>query len=347
MADIFISYKSNNPELGNNDETVANELCTALERAGITCWIAPRNIPFGSRYDDEIVDAIEGCHAILVVFSKHTYNSKWMPDEARIAYENGKTMFSFIIDDSQFQKKWKLYLGGSQKIDAQGDYRLKFPELITALKHKLGNAGTTSVDVTLESKRKSSSNRQKPKQQWPSPESIVIEDVAEENEDDKKPTARDRFIGAAKGVAAGVIGGPTGMAVGMIAGATKPEWFDFSKGNSEENSQATQEMSSNETFTINGVSFTMIRVEGGTFRMGDPKQLEQEDAFSDTDPKSPVSLTTFYLGETPVTQMLWRTVMASNPSYNKGDLQLPVEKVSWNDCQMFIQRLKKLTGRNF
>ena len=58
MSEVFISYKSNDPALGNNDATVANELCQQLEAAGISCWIAPRNIQPGVRYGRAIMEAI-------------------------------------------------------------------------------------------------------------------------------------------------------------------------------------------------------------------------------------------------------------------------------------------------
>lgn len=97
-----------------------------------------------------------------------------------------------------------------------------------------------------------------------------------------------------------------------------------------------------ETFTVNGVSFTMKLVEGGTFQMGS----NDSDAESDEKPVHKVTLSSYYIGETEVTQALWKAVMGSNPSYFKGD-NLPVEQVSWNDCQEFIRKLKQKTGKNF
>lgn len=98
-------------------------------------------------------------------------------------------------------------------------------------------------------------------------------------------------------------------------------------------------------FTVNGVSFDMVRVEGGTFRMG--ATAEQEDvAYSNEMPVHSVTLNSYYIGKTEVTQALWQAVMGSNPSAFKG-ADLPVECVSWNDCQEFIQKLNSLTGRNF
>ena len=100
------------------------------------------------------------------------------------------------------------------------------------------------------------------------------------------------------------------------------------------------------TYTVNGVSFTMIGVEGGTFTMGATSE-QGSDAYDDEKPTHQVTLNSYYIGETEVTQALWQAVMGSNPSYFTGNLQRPVEEVSWGDCQTFIKRLNKLTGENF
>ena len=103
--------------------------------------------------------------------------------------------------------------------------------------------------------------------------------------------------------------------------------------------------SSNETFTVNGVSFTMIKVEGGTFQMGATSE-QGGDAYDDEKPVHSVTLSGYYIGETEVTQELWQAVMGTNPSYFKGS-QKPVEEVSWKDCKKFIKKLNRLTGKNF
>jgi len=95
------------------------------------------------------------------------------------------------------------------------------------------------------------------------------------------------------------------------------------------------------TYTVNGVSFTMVRVAGGTFTMGD------SDTGSDAKPAHQVTLSSYSIGETEVTQALWQAVMGSNPSYFTGNLQRPVETVSWNECQAFIRKLNSLTGATF
>lgn len=98
-------------------------------------------------------------------------------------------------------------------------------------------------------------------------------------------------------------------------------------------------------FTVNGVSFDMARVEGGTFRMGATSEQEDE-AYSNEMPVHSVTLNSYYIGKTEVTQVLWEAVMGSNPSRFNGDY-LPVENVSWDDCQEFIRKLNSMTGQNF
>lgn len=102
----------------------------------------------------------------------------------------------------------------------------------------------------------------------------------------------------------------------------------------------------NQTFTVNGVHFTMVAVEGGgTFTMGATSE-QGSHADNDEKPAHNVTLSDYYIGQTEVTQALWKAVMGSNPSGHKGD-NLPVELVSWNDCQEFIQKLNQLTGKQF
>jgi len=97
-----------------------------------------------------------------------------------------------------------------------------------------------------------------------------------------------------------------------------------------------------EVITVRGVSFKMVGVHGGTFMMGS----NDSDADDNEKPVHQVTLSTFSIGETEVTQELWQAVMGDNPSWFKGPKR-PVEEVSWDDCQTFIDSLNSLTGRNF
>ncbi len=119
-----------------------------------------------------------------------------------------------------------------------------------------------------------------------------------------------------------------------------------------EQKRIAEENSKNvKTFTVNGVSFEMIRVKGGTFSMGaqatsSTVQNYDSDARAVESPVHKVTLSEYYIGRFEVTQELWKAVMEKNKSKAKGD-NLPAGNVNWNDCQKFIKELNTLTGKNF
>ena len=115
----------------------------------------------------------------------------------------------------------------------------------------------------------------------------------------------------------------------------KPKAKPVPRRNSTHHSSNTTSLSAELNKLINN----MVYVSGGTFIMGG-------DESSDQTPTHSVTLSSYYICKYEVTQALWRAVMGSNPSFSKGD-NLPVEQVSWNDCQTFINRLNKYTGRKF
>ena len=105
--------------------------------------------------------------------------------------------------------------------------------------------------------------------------------------------------------------------------------------------------------TVNGVTFTMVRVEGGTFTMG--ATAEQKGAFDEEKPAHRVTLSDYYIGQTEVTQALWEAVMGETPTsdgdqwtseYGLGD-NYPAYYISDDDVLSFISKLNSLTGRTF
>ena len=89
----------------------------------------------------------------------------------------------------------------------------------------------------------------------------------------------------------------------------------------------------------------MVYIETVEYTMGATKEQKGE-ANSDEKPAHEVVLDCFYLCKYEVTQELWEAVMGNNPSYFKGK-KLPVENVSWYDCQDFIMKLNTLTGKKY
>ena len=147
------------------------------------------------------------------------------------------------------------------------------------------------------------------------------------------------------------------LAVVMIAGVVV-----ISKRCSSSDKSGIINNPAEQTFTVDGVSFTMVAVEGGAFTMGATSE-QGSDAEDNEKPAHSVTLSTYYIGQTEVTQALWEAVMGENPSWFNGygnskygsnhsenygtNLNRPVERVSWDDCQEFIRKLNAKTGKNF
>lgn len=100
-----------------------------------------------------------------------------------------------------------------------------------------------------------------------------------------------------------------------------------------------------ETYDFTGMNaYPMVKVTGGDFIMG---TTETED---DDCPPHNVSLSDFYIGQYEVSQGLWEKIMGNNPSsYQPTEFKdsLPVENISFEDAQLFVNRLNKMTGQKF
>ncbi len=119
--------------------------------------------------------------------------------------------------------------------------------------------------------------------------------------------------------------------------------FILPKTEDESSTSVVEQESS--ILNIDNLTDKMVYVSGGTFTMGATSE-QGSDAEDDEKPTHSVTVSDFYICKYEVTQTLWKEVMGNNPSSWKGD-NLPVENVSWDDCQDFIRKLNTLTGKNF
>ena len=97
-----------------------------------------------------------------------------------------------------------------------------------------------------------------------------------------------------------------------------------------------------QTIEVNGVTFKMMCVEGGTFMMGS----DDASAPSNVKPAHQVTLSDFMIGQTEVTRKQWNAVMGNVPN-NVAVNDYPIGHITWEDCQVFIQKLNQLTGLLF
>jgi len=114
MADthpiLFVSHVS-------EDRAAALEIVNELERRGVPCWIAPRNVQPGHPFDDEIVAALDHCRAMLLIFSEHCNESEYIRREVTVAGENRKVIIPFRIEDVQPRRGLRVRLSDLHWID--------------------------------------------------------------------------------------------------------------------------------------------------------------------------------------------------------------------------------------
>lgn len=127
---VFVSYSS-------KESDAANEIKRILEINGVSCWIAPQSIPAGSDYAQEIPQAISKCKVLLLLLSKASQESIWVPKEVGTAISEGKIVIPFHIDDSDINAAFNFFLTNTQRISAYNRLTEAFQELIDRLKELL------------------------------------------------------------------------------------------------------------------------------------------------------------------------------------------------------------------
>lgn len=111
MSYAFISYKT-------DDVEVARWVKEKLEEKGIPCWFAPVSIPGGSNYAKEIPKAIRNSSAFILILSKTTHESKYVPKEIDLAINTDKLILPFMIDDFELSDDFGFYLSNVNRFPA-------------------------------------------------------------------------------------------------------------------------------------------------------------------------------------------------------------------------------------
>jgi TIR domain len=109
--DVFISYSS-------KDKTVADAICARLEARGIRCWIAPRDVQPGQPYGEEIIDAIHGSKAMVLVFSSNANASLHIPKEIERAVSHGVSIIPFRVEAVATAKSLDYFISSVHWLDA-------------------------------------------------------------------------------------------------------------------------------------------------------------------------------------------------------------------------------------
>jgi hypothetical protein len=114
------------------DRSDAEDIVGELERRGVRCWIAPRNVRPGKPFDDEIAEAIDTSRAMLLIFSERCNESEYIRREVTVAGEAGKVIIPFRIDNSQPKKGLRVRLTDLHWIDGFVSRERAIDELVGA-----------------------------------------------------------------------------------------------------------------------------------------------------------------------------------------------------------------------
>ena len=111
LHDVFISYST-------KDMLQAETVRDVLEKNGIPCWMAPRDIPGGSNYAGEIPRAIRGCQVFLLILSENAQASNWVVKELDNAVNCGKIIIPLMLEDCPLNDEFNFLLTGAQRYAA-------------------------------------------------------------------------------------------------------------------------------------------------------------------------------------------------------------------------------------
>jgi hypothetical protein len=129
--DAFLSYAS-------HDAAIADSVVRGLERAGMACWIAPRDVPPGAQYADAIVRAINSAKVLILVLSESAVGSAHVGKEIERASAKGRPIIALRIDAAPLTPALEYFLSESQWIEARsGATDAALPKLIDAVRRLL------------------------------------------------------------------------------------------------------------------------------------------------------------------------------------------------------------------
>jgi TIR domain len=142
-ADVFISYAS-------ADKQAADFICAALEREGIVCWIAPRDVTPGVFYADAIVQAINSAHILIVVLSVNSVGSLHVLREVERASAKRRPVVAFRLDTTPLPTGLEYFLSASHWLDASGaTIERALPGLLDAVHRLLEAPDRPMADASI------------------------------------------------------------------------------------------------------------------------------------------------------------------------------------------------------
>ena len=354
--DVFISYSRKDYVDEATKQVIPGNVVSQIKEMfdanGISYWFDEDGIYSGDAFAPLIAKNIKSAKIFLFISSKNSNASEWTSNEIATAHAYKKKIIPFRYDDSVYNDSVIIYIARLDYIEYQSNPSKALSRLLSSIQTYLKS------EKDREEKEKEAEERRLNEEKSKQEQANKLQQIREqiENLETRKYQIEQEISEQEKALSGLrnekrivedkifdlrcerdiIYGGK--QHISSISLPKRPNVEIQEESTSKRLPLIT-------TFDVNGVSFDMIKVEGGTFTMGATSE-QGDDAYSDEKPAHQVTLSNYMIGKTEVTQELWQAVMGSNPSYYSGN-DLPVEQVSWNDCQEFIEKLNSLTGLNF
>jgi formylglycine-generating enzyme required for sulfatase activity len=331
--DVFISYPHQN-------KAIAEAVCAKLEAERIRCWIAPRDIAPSADWATSIVDAIDGCRVMVLIFSADANRSKQVHREVQQALDGEKPLVPFRVENVPPEKALRYYLSTVHWLDAwTPPLEQHFQKLCAAVQALVAggyerNIETDQIERKKERKtavaqaqarRRPRADGERRRRETEAEQRRIAEVEAERRADEE----RRRPPGA---ISVGVCV-PGSREVGFfLPGAGKIEWFkDLAVGPE------------------------MVVVPAGSFIMGSPQS--EEGRREDEGPQHKVTFAKpFAVGRFAVTFDEWDACVVDgggngykpkDEGWSWGRGRRPVINVSWHDAKAYVAWLAKKTGKPY
>lgn len=385
--DVFISHSS-------KDDHLAIEIYKYLTQNNIKCWLDKCSILPGEPYSASIMKGLTGSRCFMLLYTKNVIGSGHILNEIDNAYNKDKHILTYVVDKTPMSEELNYYLSRPQQIHSYPNYKEKLSVLLSAIKDENVE---DAIDIAKEPSDGSGKGKKNKKWWWIllllllsllalglwlglksdydifqcdnltvvgvdsttiTTESTAVSETAQK--DIKKPTVvpetRTKPTPKSKPIPS-VSQAPKSIPDNIDPAPQLPIATTPIKEDTEPVVQSTPKEERKKCFSVGGVSFTMIKIDGGTFLMGATTE-QDKDAFVDEGPIHEVTLADFYVGETEVTQALWYAVLGVTIDEQKNKKKVdavlhgvgathPIYYVSYNDCLEFIKVLNRITNEKF
>ena len=346
--DVFISHASVDAEL-------ARAICEGLERRGLACWIAPRDVTSDGTYGAEIVKGLRECPVFLILLTGAAAQSQQVEREAERASHYQRRIIPVSVGHTEPGERLEFYTAGRQWVECTATIDDTFLDRLVAVVRG-GQVGLPPPGRPRHASRTLlfaivaaiviasaaagvwfATRDQAPPSTQRSDEERARAATVPDPERARPATTTSAPPAPAPSTAKGVVAPPP--IVDRPAGKPSPQSESTPHTAPPRPTSPPVTTGASSDVVVNGARLRFVAVPGGTYTMG--CSAGDDNCADDEKVLKEMVVRPFQISATEVTQAFWQATMGNNPSDFQGQ-QRPVEMVSWHDAVGFMARLNQL-----